>query len=176
MQKLPQKRAKAEEEDSRSKTPIAKKTRESKPDFRPLYLEHKRVLEANGLETDKMIELRRKIHAYPEGGFAEFVTQKTLLEKLEELGVPSDKIKKCAGTGLVVDIYGTGSASKAPGAVTSVALRADMDGLPIPENNQDLPYKTTTDFAHMCGHDGHMATIMSVIQVLMVNIEKVPSD
>ena len=44
----------------------------------------------------------------------------------------------------------------------TIALRADMDGLPIPENNPDLVYKTQTDHAHMCGHDGHMATILSV--------------
>ena len=92
--------------------PIAKKTRESKPDFRPLYLEHKKVLEAHGLETDNMIDMRKKIHAYPEGGFKEFVTQKTLLEKLAEIGVPEDKIRKCAGTGLIVDIYGTKEAAK----------------------------------------------------------------
>ena len=40
-----------------------------------------------------------------------------------------------------------------------IALRADMDGLPIPENNPHLPYKSKTDYAHMCGHDGHMAVL-----------------
>jgi len=45
--------------------------------------------------------------------------------------------------------------------VTSVALRADMDGLPMPENNPHLEYKSKTDYAHMCGHDGHMVTILS---------------
>lgn len=42
-----------------------------------------------------------------------------------------------------------------------VALRADIDALPMPEHNQDLPYKTTTDYAHMCGHDGHMAMLLA---------------
>ena len=36
-----------------------------------------------------------------------------------------------------------------------------MDGLPIPENNLYLKYKTTTDYAHMCGHDGHMTTLLA---------------
>lgn len=78
-----------------------------------------------------------------------------------------DHIKSCAGTGLIVDIWGSAESDKASEAISCVALRADMDALPIPENNQELPWKTTTDWAHMCGHDGHMATIMSVIQVLM---------
>jgi metal-dependent amidase/aminoacylase/carboxypeptidase family protein len=42
-----------------------------------------------------------------------------------------------------------------------IAIRADMDALPMPENNPNLEYRTTTKFAHMCGHDGHMATLLS---------------
>jgi len=49
-----------------------------------------------------------------------------------------------------------------------------MDGLPIPENNPHLEYKTMTDHAHMCGHDGHMATILSTAQVLCNNRDKIP--
>ena len=48
----------------------------------------------------------------------------------------------------------------------SVALRADMDALEMKENNPDLSYRTKTGFAHMCGHDGHMATIMSAAAVI----------
>lgn len=51
-----------------------------------------------------------------------------------------------------------------------------MDGLPIPENNQKLPYKTTTDYAHMCGHDGHMATILACTSTFVANRHKVPSN
>jgi len=79
-------------------------------------------------------------------------------------GVPAKNIKSSAGTGLVVDINGTGPAvpvKKGDNTITSIALRADMDGLPMPENNPHLEYKSTTDFAHMCGHDGHVATIIS---------------
>lgn len=45
--------------------------------------------------------------------------------------------------------------------ICSSFLRADMDGLPMPENNPNLEYRTKTDFAHMCGHDGHMATLLA---------------
>ena len=87
-----------------------------------------------------------------------------MVETLKDFGIKDDEIKVCAQTGLTVDIRGTGPAaseSTDSNAVNSVALRADMDGLPIPENNPHLEYKTTTDHAHMCGHDGHMVTILS---------------
>ena len=42
-----------------------------------------------------------------------------------------------------------------------MAIRADIDGLPMAENNHSLPYKSQTGFAHMCGHDGHIAMLMA---------------
>lgn len=84
-------------------------------------------------------------------------------------------MKKCAKTGLYVDIMGTGAAERKRG-VNVVALRTDLDGLPMPENNQSLPYKTQTKFAHMCGHDGHMACLMAAAQVITANRSKMPSN
>ena len=81
-------------------------------------------------------------------------------------GISPSAIKDCAGTGLVVDVNGTGPAvavAKDDTSIHSVALRTDMDGLPMPENNGDLAYKTQTKHAHMCGHDGHMVTILSTL-------------
>jgi metal-dependent amidase/aminoacylase/carboxypeptidase family protein len=60
---------------------------------------------------------------------------------LLSFGIEEDFIKPCVGTGLVVDIVGTGEETQ--GGVNSIALRADMDALPIPENNPTLPYQTT---------------------------------
>ena len=125
---------------------MAKRTRPTKPDFAPLYREHRRILESKecGLDTDKMIKLRRLIHQYPEGGFKEFKTSKLIKDTLIGFGVAEKNIRKSAVTGLIVDIRGTGpavTAKKGDGTVTSLALRADMDGLPMPENN-DLEYKT----------------------------------
>lgn len=59
-----------------------------------------------------------------------------------------------------MDIEGTGD-FEAQG-VSRIALRADMDALPMPENNPHLEYKTQTEFAHMCGHDGHMASLLAL--------------
>lgn len=79
-----------------------------------------------------------------------------------------------AGTGLVVDIVGRGEISD--NKVKCIALRADMDALPIPENNPDLPYKTVTQSAHMCGHDGHMATLLAAAQVLIKHRQNIPKN
>jgi len=84
---------------------------------------------------------------------------------LLSFGIEDDFIKPCVGTGLVVDIVGTGEETQ--GGVNSIALRADMDALPIPENNPTLPYQTTTNSTHMCGHDGHMATLLAAAEVLI---------
>src|SRR4051794_40644448 len=79
------------------------------------------------------IETRRHLHMFPELSFHEFKTAEFVAGKLKESGIPfKDKV---AGTGLVGIIEG-----KNPGSRT-VALRADMDALPITETN-DVPYKS----------------------------------
>ena len=85
-------------------------------------------------------------------------------------GVKTSEFHNCAKTGMYVDINGTGPKSKSPCNI--VALRTDMDGLPMPENNPNLSYKTKTDHAHMCGHDGHMACLMAAAQVFAANRDK----
>jgi len=98
-------------------------------------------------------------------------TSAKIREMLLSFGIEEKFIKPCAGTGLVVDIVGTGEEIK--GGVKAIALRADMDALPIPEINPTLPYKTITDSAHMCGHDGHMATLLAAAQVLIIHRNKI---
>lgn len=94
------------------------------------------------------------------------------------MGVDQTLIKVCAGTGLVVDLIGTAPADEViqEDCCKLIALRADMDGLPMPENAKDLPYKTTTDYAHMCGHDGHMACLIACAAVVQSNLSKIPSN
>ena len=64
------------------------------------------------------------------------------METLKLLGFKDEEIKPSAVTGLIVDIKGTGPEQETENTVTSVALRADIDGLPMPENNPHLEYKT----------------------------------
>lgn len=88
-----------------------------------------------------------------------------------------EAIKNCIETGLVVDIRGTGprSENESEDTIDSIALRADMDALPMTENST-FEYKTITTWAHMCGHDGHMATILGVAQMIINNRQNIPSN
>ena len=89
-----------------------------------------------------------------------------------DFGITNSSIKTCAKTGLIVDIEGLNSLNNNPikksnlDPVNSIALRADLDGLPMPENNAGLPYRTITNYAHMCGHDGHMATLITAAKCI----------
>ena len=71
---------------------------------------------------------------------------------------------------------GTGPADKSGKGPKLVALRTELDALPMPENNPKLPYRTQTPYAHMCGHDGHMACLMSAASVIAANRHKIPSN
>jgi amidohydrolase len=105
---------------------------------------------------DDLIALRHDIHQHPEPGFEEVRTQAAIRAQLEAVGLsPRD----CAGTGLVVDI-GSGDGP-------TIALRADMDCLRMTEGNHHLPYRSAHEgLAHMCGHDGHTATLVGVGRLL----------
>ena len=107
---------------------------------------------------DQIIALRRSIHQHAELAFQEYETQKKIKEVLLSFGIDESKIKACAGTGLVVDIEGNGDPVENE-CINTIALRADIDALPIPEDNPHLEYKTQTKCSHMCGHDGHTATL-----------------
>ncbi len=98
------------------------------------------------------------MHQNAEGQLQEYNTQAKIAETLIKVGGLSEsQIKKCGGTGLVVDIKGQGPEAKQG---RCIALRADTDGLKMPEANLDLPWRSKTEYAHMCGHDGHTATLL----------------
>jgi amidohydrolase len=114
---------------------------------------------------DKVIEWRRHIHQNPELSNREFNTAKYIVKHLKSLGIEVQE--EVAYTGVVGILRG-----KKPGKV--VALRADMDALPVTERN-DLPFKSTvrstyngkeTGVMHACGHDSHVAILMGVAEVL----------
>lgn len=95
---------------------------------------------------------------------------------LKEWGLSESAITKCCGTGLVVDIKGTAPACADDGKPRVMAIRADMDALPMTEHNTDLEYKTTTPYAHMCGHDGHMAMLLAAAQLFCLQRDKIPAN
>ncbi len=113
----------------------------------------------------KVIEWRRDFHQHPELSNREFKTAEKIAAHLKSLGIEVQT--GVAKTGVVGLLKGDN-----PGKV--VALRADMDALPVTERN-DLPFKsevittfldTTTGVMHACGHDTHIAILMAVAEIL----------
>ncbi|WP_299407074.1 M20 family metallopeptidase [Acaryochloris sp. IP29b_bin.148] len=104
-----------------------------------------------------LVSWRRHLHQYPELGFKEHLTAKFVAERLSEWGIPHQV--GIAKTGLVATITG-----EQPGPV--LAIRADMDALPIQEENT-VPYRSRHDgVMHACGHDGHTAIALGTARYL----------
>lgn len=107
--------------------------------------------------ASEFIDIRRHLHAHPELSYQEFETSKFVQGKLTEFGIPFE-VK--ATTGVVGLIKG-----KNPGS-RIIALRADMDALPIKEEN-DIPYKSKNEgVMHACGHDVHTACLLGAAKIL----------
>ena len=102
------------------------------------------------LQTD-----RRYLHQHAEAGEDLPTTTRYVMERLREIGLTPTEICPSGVTALIEGAK--------PGKV--LLLRADMDALPMPENN-DLPFKTETDAAHNCGHDFHTAMLLCAAQML----------
>ncbi|GAB6138788.1 M20 metallopeptidase family protein [Halanaerobaculum tunisiense] len=106
------------------------------------------------LESE-LIGLRRDLHRHPELGFQEVRTSQQVADFLTKLGL---EVERVVDTGVV------GLLDCGPGS--TIALRADMDALPIPERTE-VSYKSQTKgVMHACGHDGHTAILLKVAQVL----------
>lgn len=104
----------------------------------------------------KLVDIRRHLHANPELGFQEFHTSQFVSDQLTALGVEHQR--GVARTGIVAMI--------GDGHGPTVALRADMDALPIQEAN-DVPYRSRTPgVMHACGHDAHTAILIGVAELL----------
>ena len=102
--------------------------------------------------------IRQHLHQYPELSFEEIETAQFIADKLTEYGIPFKS--GIAGTGIVGTIEG-----KNP-RTNKIALRADMDALPIIEKNE-VAYKSTKDgIMHACGHDVHSACLLGAAKIL----------
>ncbi len=136
------------------------------------------MAQSSGLEKDyaaiesKVVEWRREIHQNPELSNREFKTAEKIAKHLKSLGIEVQT--GVAHTGVVGVLKG-GQDGKV------VALRADIDALPVMERN-DLPFKSnvTSEFLgekvgvmHACGHDTHTAILMGVAEVLSKNKDKI---
>ncbi|MBN1823840.1 MAG: amidohydrolase [Endomicrobiales bacterium] len=107
---------------------------------------------------EKLVSIRRKIHSYPELGEKEFRTSSLVQKILKDNGV---KARKIAGTGVVGLIKG-----KKPGRRKVIAIRADMDALPI-EEKTGKPYASKrAGVMHACGHDANTTMALGAAMLL----------
>jgi hippurate hydrolase len=106
---------------------------------------------------DRLVSLRRGFHQYPELSWEETKTAAKVAEVLTALGIPCRR--DIAGTGVLADIPG-------PAGVPVIALRADMDALPIIEETGLEFASTHVGCMHACGHDGHTAMLLGAAELL----------
>ncbi|MEV2249669.1 M20 family metallopeptidase [Streptomyces sp. NPDC050147] len=112
----------------------------------------------------ELIAFRRDLHMHPELGNQEFRTTAALKARLERAGLEPRVL--AIGTGLICDI-GTGQRDDAGDERPMLALRADIDALPIPDTKLGAPYRSTVpDRAHACGHDVHTTVVLGAGLVL----------
>src|SRR5690554_1777706 len=117
-----------------------------------------RIKALAGRYKSQVIDFRQHLHAHPELSFKEYQTSAFVEEQLRSLGI--SKMEKKAGTGWVALIEGRNPEKK------SMALRADMDALPITEANE-VTYKSQNEgVMHACGHDVHTASLLGAARIL----------
>ena len=111
-------------------------------------------------ELASLTEIRRDLHAHPELMFEESRTSGVVTRELDTLGI-AYKAGLAKGTGVVAHLPAT-----VPNAADTIALRADMDALPIREETGKPYASTTPGVMHACGHDGHVTILLGAARVL----------
>lgn len=121
-----------------------------------MKMESARIQDAAHKQQSYVQSVREHLHAHPELSFQEVETSAFVQRELREMGIPFKT--GYAGHGIIAMI-GSGSGK-------TVALRGDMDALPIQEENE-VPYKSTVQgVMHACGHDVHTASVLGAARIL----------
>ena len=108
--------------------------------------------------NDEVIQIRRHIHQHPELSFKEFETSKFIQKQLTAWGVEFDT--GYVNTGIIAFVKGKNPSSKV------IALRADIDALPIQEENEFNFASINKGVMHACGHDVHTSSLLGAIKIL----------
>lgn len=111
-------------------------------------------------EHDYLIALRREFHQYPELSLQEFRTASRIEEELERFGIEHTRVGE---TGVLGILRGEGEGDR------TIALRADIDALPIQETNPVEYASKNPGVMHACGHDAHTACLLGAAKVLARN-------
>ena len=114
---------------------------------------------------ERMVTLRRDLHRHPELSWEEHRTTARVISELERLGLPCHRLLE---TGVVAEIEG-------PAGVPSVALRADLDALPIQEETGLEFASVVPGVMHACGHDAHTAMLLGAAEILADRDESLPA-
>ncbi len=112
-------------------------------------------------QQDYAVSMRREFHQHPEITGEEVWTSGRIAEELEKMGIPYERVNELNVVGLI-DTKRTGK---------TIAIRADIDALPMQQEN-DVPYKSKIDGKmHSCGHDAHAAILLATAKALIANLE-----
>lgn len=117
-------------------------------------------------DFDTLVSLRREFHRHPEVGRSEFWTAARIEEELDKLGLPHFR---CAGTGIVAYVDGTGEGPAVldgAGRPRCMALRADIDALPLEEQRESDFKSEHPGRMHACGHDVHLTSLIGTARTL----------
>jgi amidohydrolase len=119
-----------------------------------------------------LVATRRDLHQHPELAFEEVRTSGIVAQRLRKLGL--DVQTGVAKTGVVGTLRGASGRGKS--GRKTIAIRADMDALPIFEMNE-IDYRSTVDGKmHACGHDGHTSILLAVADILSKRRDELPGD
>lgn len=123
-----------------------------------MKLEFEQLMHKCQQQFEEIVAIRRDLHMHPETGFDVHRTAGIVSAELKKLGL---RVQTGVGqSGVIADLI-------VPGAQRRIALRADMDALPMQEMGNP-PYKSTVPGkAHMCGHDGHTAMLIGAARVIV---------
>ena len=113
---------------------------------------------------EEIISLRRYFHTYPEIGGEEIATQQKIVQELQNIGLDP---RQAAGTGVIAEIQGA-----LPGR--TVAIRADIDALPIQDECGHTYQSKHSGKCHACGHDGHIAMLIGAAKVFFQMKDHLP--
>ena len=125
-------------------------------------MDAEKIREAAYQQKDYVIAMRREFHKHPELSGQEHHTREVLIRELESMKVPYELLP---GTGIIATIKGT-----KPGK--NLALRADIDALPVEEEHQNLKKEKECiseipGVCHACGHDAHMAMMLGTMKAVL---------